>query len=162
MTSSESFHRITSYITTIRDVLPKGQAYSPTASKCQHQPTKPRGDTSQRTDDLVFTSKRIYTPLHANRLPSENRTNVPVKHICASSSTFINLLRSVKWLTRNGNDSQKMQFLTAKIFWTRTHPGHPGDIHAPAGFEPAMSASERPQTHALARQLGSALLLLNT
>jgi len=29
---------------------------------------------------------------------------------------------------------------------------HDTDIHAPAGFEPAVSASERPKTHAL-RQL---------
>jgi len=111
-----------SYTTTIRDVLLKRQAYSPTASKCLQQSTKPHGDTSQRTDNLVFSSKRIYTPLHANRLPPENnRTNVPVKHTHASSSTFINLLRSVKWLSRNETDSQKMQLLTAKIFWTEVH-----------------------------------------
>lgn len=122
MTSSEIFHGITSYTTTIRDVLPKLQTYSPTASKCQHQSTKPHGDTSQRTDDLVFSSKRSYTPLHAHRLPPENkRTNVPVKHTHASSYTFINLLRSVKWFTRNGNDSQKMQLLTAKIFCAGVH-----------------------------------------
>ena len=79
-----------SYTTTIRDIRPKPQAYSPTASKCQQQSTKPHGDTSQRTDGLVFSSKRIYTPLHANRLPPENdRRNVPVKHTHASSSTLI-------------------------------------------------------------------------
>jgi hypothetical protein len=152
VTRSEIFHGITSYTATIRDVLPKRQAYSPAASKCQHQSTKPHGDTSHRTDDLIFTSKRIYAPLHANRLPPEkNWTNVPVKHTYASSSTFFTLLRSVKWFTGNGTDSQKMQFLIAKIVWTGVHKSRAPGRHPclPAGFEPAMLESERPQTHAL-------------
>lgn len=136
MTSSESFHGITSYTNTIRDVLPKRQAYSRTASKCQHQSTKPHGDTSQRAVDLVFTSKRIYTPLHANRLPPENnRTNVPVKHTSASSSTFIYLFRSVSDLQEMGLIHKRCSFSPLKYFEQGcTNPGHPGDIHAPGGI----------------------------
>jgi hypothetical protein len=65
--------------------------------------------------------------------------------------TLFTLLRSVKCFTGNGTDSQKMQFLIAKVVCTGVHKSRASGRHPclPAGFEPAMSAGERPQTHAL-------------
>jgi hypothetical protein len=64
--------------------------------------------------------------------------------IIEESQPHLDALNSVGILFVNDQPELKDLYLT-------THDTHKIDIHAPAGFEPAIPANERPQTHALDR-----------